>query len=145
MTGARTSSPRSAARSAARSRLVDYLSCDLLTRGTSTVIRVVGIELHTVVSFALLSAASWMTTSRSRTRRLVVVGVVFAGLAALVSAVTLVEHLASIDLWIDRGAEPGLLGRMGGNTALLCLCLGAGLALGPAGGRWARRCSDASV
>jgi signal transduction histidine kinase len=104
---------------------------------------VVGLELTTVVSLAFLSAASWFSSAGSRRRRSV--GVALAGLAALIGAATLLEYLAGIDLWIDRGTDPGLLGRMGGNLALLCFCLGGGLALGAAASRGAQLGADALI
>jgi signal transduction histidine kinase len=104
---------------------------------------VLGIKLNSLIGLGCLCWASWLVSSRSRARRSI--GIVLAAIAALLGATTLLEHLAGIDLAIDRLGDPGSLGRMGGNTALLFSCLGAGLALGHASPRAVRTLSDGLV
>jgi signal transduction histidine kinase len=104
---------------------------------------VLGLKLNSVIGLGCLCWASWLVSSRSRSRRSI--GIVLAVIATLLGATTLLEHLAGIDLAIDRLEDPGPLGRMGGNTALLFSCLGAGIALGSASPRAVRTLSDGLV
>ncbi|HSK02418.1 MAG TPA: ATP-binding protein [Kofleriaceae bacterium] len=102
-----------------------------------------GLQLNSVLGFGCLCWASWLVSSPARARRSI--GVALAASAAVLGAATLVGHLAGIELAIDRPADPGLLGRMGGNTALLLGCLGAGIALGGAARPAVRALSDGLV
>lgn len=104
---------------------------------------VLGLKLNTAIGLGCLCAASWFVSSSSAARRSI--GIALAALAALLGAVTLFEYLAEIDLAIDRGRAPGPLGRMSGNTTLLFLCIGAGVALGRARARSVRLLSDGLV
>jgi signal transduction histidine kinase len=104
---------------------------------------VLGLKLAAVIGLASLCWASWLVASRSRARRSL--GIALAVIVAVLGAVTLLEHLAGIDLGIDRPGDPGPLGRMGGNTAALFSCLGAGIALGRAAPRAIRTLSDGLV
>lgn len=104
---------------------------------------VLGLKLNTVLGLVCLCLASWLVSAPSRARRSF--GIALAVTASLLGATTLLEHLAGMDLAIDRLGDPGPLGRMGGNTALLFSCLGAGLALGGGSSRAVRTLSDGLV
>jgi signal transduction histidine kinase len=57
----------------------------------------------------------------------------------------LVEHVASIEIMSDHSVDLGPPGRAGGNTALLFLCLGGGMALGLGRSHRTRAVSDVLV
>jgi signal transduction histidine kinase len=104
---------------------------------------VVWLQLDTVLGLGCLCSASWLLSSRVRGRRLLVIALV--AIAVAIGVAALVEHLVGVELVSDRSVQLGPPGRMGGNTALLFICLGGGLALGLGSSHRARTVSDALV
>ena len=104
---------------------------------------VVGLQLDTVLGLVCLCSASWLLSLRVRGRRTLVIAL--AAIAAVIGAAALVRHLAGVELVGDHSVDLGLPGRMGGNTALLFICLGAGMALGLGQSHRIRTASDALV
>ncbi|HEX3765943.1 MAG TPA: hypothetical protein VHW23_44910 [Kofleriaceae bacterium] len=96
---------------------------------------VVGLQLTTTVGLICLCGASWLLPSPVRGRRSL--GLVLVVVGAAIGVTTLLEHVTGVEL--------GPPGRMGGNTALLFVCLGAGLALGLGRSPRTRAVSDALV
>ena len=104
---------------------------------------VVGLQLTTAVGLNCLCAASWLLPSPVRGRRSLGLGLV--AVAAAIGVATLLDHVAGVELVGDRSVDLGPPGRMGGNTALLFVCLSAGLALGLGRSPRTRAVSDALV
>jgi signal transduction histidine kinase len=103
----------------------------------------VGLQLDTVLGLICLCAASWLLSLRARGHRPLVIALV--AIAVLIGTAALIEHLAGVELASARSVDLGPPGRMGGNTALLFLCLGGGMALGLSRSQRIRTVSDALV
>jgi len=104
---------------------------------------VVGLQLDTVLGLVCLCSASWLLSLRVRARRPLVI--VLVAIAVLIGVTALLEHVAGVELVTDRSVDLGPPGRMGGNTALLFICLGGGMALGLGQSHRTRKVSDALV
>lgn len=103
-----------------------------------------GLKINSVLGLVCLGSAT-LLFALAKERRRPRMGTVLAIVAAVIGALTLFEHLSGVDLPIDRDDFPGPTGRMGGNTALLFICLGSGLALGQVRSRGLRLVSDGLV
>jgi signal transduction histidine kinase len=104
---------------------------------------VVWLQLDTGLGLVCLCSASWLLSLRVRGGRPLVI--VLVGIAVLIGVAALLEHLAGVELVSDRSVELGPPGRMGGNAALLFICLGGGMALGLGQSHRTRTVSDALV
>lgn len=104
---------------------------------------VVGLQLDTVLGLVCLCSASWLLSLRVPGHRPLVI--VLVAIAVVIGAAALLEHLAGVELVRDRSVDLGPPGRMGGNTALLFICLGGGMALGLGQSHRTRTVSDALV
>jgi signal transduction histidine kinase len=104
---------------------------------------VVGLQLDTVLGLVCLCSASWLLSWPVRGRRALVIALV--AIAVVIGVAGLLRHVAGMELVSDRSVALGPPGRMGGNTALLFICLGAGMALGLGQSHKIRMVSDTLV
>jgi signal transduction histidine kinase len=103
----------------------------------------VALQLDTALGLVCLCSASWLLSLRVRVRRPLLI--VFLAVAVVIGVAALLRHLAGVALVSDHPVDLGPPGRMGGNTALLFVCLGGGVALGLAQSHRIRTVSDALV
>jgi signal transduction histidine kinase len=102
-----------------------------------------GLQLDTVLGLVCLCSASWSLSLRTRGSRALVI--VLATIAVVIGVAALLTHLAGVELVSDPSVDLGPPGRMGGNAALLFICLGGGMALGLGQSHRIRTVSDALV
>jgi len=102
-----------------------------------------GLQLDTVLGLVCLCLASWLLSLPVRGRRALVIAL--AAIVVVIGGATLLKYLVGVELLTDHSVGLGPAGRMGGNTALLFICLGGGLALGLGRSHRIRTVSDALV
>ena len=101
------------------------------------------VKLNSAISMSCLCLACWFASDR--TRRLRGLAIALACIAGVIGLVSIGAHMFAVALPIDDGAADGPIGRMGGNSALLFMTLGSGIALGFARHPKAQTLADALV
>jgi signal transduction histidine kinase len=102
-----------------------------------------GLQLDTVLGLVCLCSASWLLSLRVRGQRALVIA--FAAIAILIGVAALLTYVVGVDVVTEPLVDLGSPGRTGGNTALLFICLGTGMALGLGQSPRIRTASDALV